>query len=204
MDPQEFINFLDRKEIPPKAPYFCVPGNFLSLWHLDHYRYRDEAIKRGMWAIVTQSWVTNMADWIDNRSVLEVMSGRGWLAKALSEQGVTITATDDFSWKINGHKPVFNVIKQNAWEAAKQSQDDLLLMSWPPYDDNTATRVIEAWGPDRPIIYIGEGEGGCNADDEFFRLFKSDLRQPDLWLPRWPHIHDYIQIGRYYQSFGEA
>ncbi len=155
----------------------------------------------GMWAIVDKVWTANLAHWIGDRKVLEVMAGVGWLAQALSEQGVTIEATDDFSWdhgerceETGDLKPIFTGLKkQDAIEAAESSDADILLLSWPPYQaDDMIEKLCDVWGNDRPIIYIGERPGGCNACDALFERYES---QPvDIDVPRHIGINDRLFI----------
>ena len=72
---------------------------------------------------------------------------------------------------------------------------DVLLVSWPPYEDDTIIKVCRTWGPNRPIIYIGEHDGGCNAPAEFFDHFQEIDNQPNIPLMSWDGIHDYVLIG---------
>ena len=112
MNAADFIACLDRQEIPPEPPQ-CQ--RFRDLFGQDASSvidWRDECCNRGMWALVYRSFARKLAVWIGNRRVLEVMAGRGWLAKALSEEGVSIIATDDNSWDDRHSKsgPVFPVV----------------------------------------------------------------------------------------------
>lgn len=193
LTPQEFIAYLDRGFIPNDPPItkrFCV----------DDWKARDEVTKRGMWALVYNSWVKELVYWIDNRKVLEVMAGRGWLAKALFEKGVDITATDDNSWddKHNKAVAVYPVILMDAIKAIRKFGADceIIIMSWPPYSSEIATEVLKAWGQDKPVVYIGEGYGGCNAPDSFWQHWK-ECSEPQIPLAQWYGLHDCIQIGYY-------
>lgn len=162
-----------------------------SLFH--HYVQQ----RMGMYALVAYSWVAPLAEWIGKRRVLEVMAGRGWLAKALSSLDIDILATDDYSWK-NSKPLVHPVQNATALEAIANSSDrDILILSWPPYDDPAAYEAIKAWGSERPIIYIGEDRAGCTANDEFFDHF--DIQE--TWsLPRWYGIRDSLYIGNYHED----
>ena len=71
----------------------------------------------------------------------------------------------------------------------------ILVVSWPPYESNTIVEVCEEWGLERPIVYIGEDQGGCNAPDAFFDKFDKDEEAPHMPLLAWPGIHDYVAIG---------
>ncbi len=69
---------------------------------------------------------------------------------------------------------------------------DVLLMSWPPYNEPTAYECMQAWGREKPIIFIGEGSQGCTADNQFFNGF-DEVDMIDI--PTFVGIHDYAQKG---------
>lgn len=179
-----------------------IPNKFSSIpqygksW-ITFHEGRSICTRLGMWAIVDKTWTASLAKWIGERKVLEVMGGVGWLAKALSEHGIDIVCTDNNEWVNGPHKTakfVFNVEQMDAKEAIKKHSDaDILLVSWPPYDGNEVTEILKAWGNKRPVIYIGELDGGCNAPEEFFDIFEYEFM--DIRLPNWNGIHDLILTG---------
>ena len=133
----------------------------------------------GMYAIVTRDWVRELVEWLDGRKVLEVMSGRGWIAKTIREEGGDIIATDNMSsyqnWRDKGLSELCDIENLSAVDAIKKygKDVDFVLMAWPPYNKPQATDVakeIQKVNPDIKIIYIGESQGGCTADEEFFDL----------------------------------
>ena len=194
----EFLKCIDDKEIPPYPPNGCIGSGLYTT--TSFWKHRVYCTERGMWAIVTKDLATALANWIQNRRVLEVMAGRGWLAKALDEQGVDIIATDNNSWDDRHSKllvSIFPVERLDAVIAVEKYSDksDVLLVSWPPYGDEAICDVARAWGITRPIIYFGEGWGGCNAPDEFFEHFVEE--DTDIRLASWPGIHDNVCIGHW-------
>lgn len=185
-----FLEYVERGEIPPAPPKTSDIFNYVD--SMADFKARDACISHGMWAIVEKTWVSELAKWIGTRSCLEIMSGTGWLAKALSEENISIEATDNYKWH-KEVKCVFPVRNASALDAVKDSQHDILIVSWPPYESHDIVEACEAWGTSRPIIYIGEGCGGCNAPDEFFERFQEcDV---SIELPTWTAIHDRIMIG---------
>ncbi len=191
LNTSEFIEYLDKGEIPPSPPITRWLGP-------EDFRARTHCTERGMWGLVYKGFASELAAWIGDRKVLEVMAGRGWLAKALSDEGVEVVATDDNSWDNKHSKAasVFPVRPMDAVEAALGIEADVLIMSWPPYGDDIATRVLEAWGESGPIVYIGEGKGGCNAPDSFFQHWRS-LSDVVIPLASWDGLHDGVDIGCY-------
>jgi len=201
---EEFIDCINNGEIPLSAPEGSSKGG----WHLNceeflkMFQARKRCNELGMWAIVFHEWVKELAKWIGNRQCLEIMAGAGWLAKALKQCGVNIIATDDFSWKKEQHAkiaPVFPISNYEASKAIININADILIVSWPPYCCNAIVKASEVWGTEKPIIYIGENQGGCNTTDAFFERFKIIQNHPHIPIKSWNGIHDYVRIG-YWQT----
>lgn len=177
---------------------------------IQQFELREKYLQQGMYAFVSWKWVDPLAKWIGKRKVLEVMAGRGHLAKALCYKGVDVIATDDYSWytdKKTGHRkwddPVFHVYDLDAVDAVKRygSTCDVLVISW-PYMDDIAYKVIREYHKENPkgfIVYIGEDNGGCTANELFFNHFK-EVYDDEFELvkdnyERWWGIHDSPQLG---------
>ena len=197
----EWLEDVEAGRTPRGAPEGCSPyGRSLLSWDeewLDRLDARQRGLDLGMHCIVYQAWAADLAGWIGRRRVLEVMSGRGWLAQALAENGTSIIATDDFSWKEREKwsETLVPVLEMDATVAVQEHPDaEILLCAW-PYVDDAFSRACEAWGPGRPIAYVGYGMGGCCADDAFFHGFVED--GPVIELLTWPGIHDGIHTGRW-------
>ena len=196
---ETFLESLRRGEIPQGPPVGTSSyGNNWNIGDIDSYKARDEVTARGMWAIVDKIWTKKLADWINNHLCLEVMAGAGWLAKALTEYGVNIIATDNGTWDKRHSKMqiVYPIEKLSAIASVRKYSDrDILIVSWPPYGDMAICRFCKKW-TGKPIIYIGEGNGGCNAPDEFFKHFHySDT--VNIPMMAWNGLHDSVLIGEY-------
>lgn len=164
-------------------------------------------ISKGMFAFVSHRWVKPLSEWVGNRSVLEIMSGAGHLAYSLRSYGVNLVATDNYSWQLKHGWPIITPIEQldAASALAKYGQRaDILLISW-PYMDSTAYLSIQKFhqlNPNGLIVYIGEGQSGCTADDLFFDHFQ-DIEDDKLFnlaakkFQSWPSLNDGLYLGRY-------
>lgn len=214
---RQYLDIIRRLEIPASPPdqafldypfpvpydrdkyaeYFRAEDGLLA-----HIEARDELTQEYcLWTMINKMWVSELALWIGNRRVLEIMSGTGWLAKGLSEQGISIKATDSKAWAVHRRPSlpyVFPVQKMDAEVAVKKYRDqyDVLLVSWPPYGDKRLHYACLAWGS-KPILYIGE-ENGCTADDRFH--VHMDMQALDLSYPRWFGMHDRVYLGHYDQK----
>lgn len=194
-------------EIPNEIPKFTNrfdPASYIA---------RSKYIEDGMFAFVSWKWINPFVEWINNRKCLEVMAGRGILASALRQKGVSVIATDDFSWSKLEHgeykkweDTVTEVENLDAVKAVEKygKEAGILIMSW-AYMDDTAYRVIKKLNevnPDALIVYIGESQGGCTADDEFFKHF-DEIEDDEKFnvvsrsFERWQGLHDYPCLGKF-------
>lgn len=167
---------------------------------------REAYNQAGMYAFVSKKWVVPFSRWIGERKVMEVIAGRGFLAKALREQGIEVHASDNFSWGVgNWTETVTEVEKMDAIEAVlKHGKDhDILIMGW-PYMDDLAYYIIKTLyqvNPNALVVYIGEGNGGCTASERFFEHFKliedEGFEEATSNYQSWEYIHDRLYLGRY-------
>jgi hypothetical protein len=202
----EWLEDLEAGRTPRAAPLGCSPfGNDLSGFDVDvkeslrRWDARRRGQELGMHCIIYRAWVAELAAWLDGRLVLEVMAGRGWLVQALREHGAQVIATDDFSWREREkwEAPLVSVLPMDAVDAAtKYTEAEVLLCAW-PYMDDTLAKACAAWGSARPIVYVGEGSGGCCASDAFFQGFVDDKDGPVIELLTWWGIHDGVYTGRW-------
>lgn len=199
----KFQAYVENGAIPPEPPVGSSPfGNDYSFEHgmfENCFKVRQFCCKRGMWAIVDSIWTGQLSQWIGSRKCVEIASGAGFLAKALSEAGVDIIATDDRSWNSSKHQNmvfVHPVEKLDALEAVKKYNDrDILIMSWVPYESEIDFQAAEIWGYNRPIIYVGESFEGCTGSQKFWTHFEEYEDLPEFSIMAWPGIHDCVFIG---------
>ncbi|MCP4528658.1 MAG: hypothetical protein GY833_22490 [Aestuariibacter sp.] len=198
---REFVYALEAGEVPDKYPLRTqhIMDRIDPLqFHLS-FTLKGILNGYGMWAIVDKEWTKVLADHIGKRHALEIMAGSGWLTKALRGHGVSMSSTDDQSWKhvhqlAKGDGTVEAITNLDALEAVHAfPHAEILIVSWPPYNETFIVDVCDAWGSDRPIIFIGEGSGGCTACNEFFTHY--DGQRLDVDMPRHQGIHDYVYCG---------
>lgn len=175
-------NIVEKKELPDKYPDFMLDK-------LDAYTYslRNIFIDHMGFVLLSKYWTKDLSHWIGKRRCLELMAGLGALSYGLRMQGINIIATDDYSWKksTNGeNSPLWDdnkmwtyVEKLDAVESVKKygKNLDIIIMSWPPYDDVVAAKALKKMREVNPsciMIYIGEEKGGCTANDEFYNILE--------------------------------
>jgi hypothetical protein len=51
--------------------------------------------------------------------------------------------------------------------------------------------------PGSYLIYVGEGWGGCNGDDQFFEYLNNQFEETNyLAIPKWFGLNDYCSVYR--------
>lgn len=204
MKVEDFLHLVSMDKVPPEPP--DIPDRIEDALQskIDWFHAKRSVNIRGMWAIVNKRMAQSMADILrgisPNPSVLEIMSGRGWLTKALRDEGITVVSTDNHSWKVTHSNlpPITDVKHLGAVASIRKygQQSDVLLVSWPPMS-RAAYSAAKEWGSKKPIIYIGESAWGCTADNNFWEHFTWGKPLDVAGFKSWPSIHDRIYLGNY-------
>ena len=191
---ENWFSFFERKEIPDNTPEE-VEEDIMTFSF-----YRGKYIEKAGFVLLDKSWISELATWIGSRTVLEIMAGSGALSVALEREGVNVVATtDDFSWEreFSQWKEIEHMSAISAIE--KYKDVDIIICSWPPYNDEAATNALLAMrevNPNALFLYIGEDWGGCTASDSFFETFEEleDEELDEICIPTWSGIHDRLML----------
>jgi hypothetical protein len=83
--------------------------------------------------------------------------------------------------------------------AVQKYQTDVLYVNWPSYAESWATDALKEFKGEF-VVFIGEGAGGCTADDEFFQILSAwkeiDVGTADTYQKNWYGIHCFPRIYR--------
>lgn len=177
-----------------KDPYnnLCdIPDNE-DVEEFSRYRYH------AMYAVIDYEWVEPLAEWIKRTiavgewGCLEIMAGRGWLARALREKGVSVDASDngsdyqhriDLGYPSNITAAVYDVEDKDAESINEEingfKQDNpqlrfIVLICYPSDMDNDCFDFVTSIPKDSLIVYIG--------DDEFINTGTEDFGKAVTWL----------------------
>lgn len=147
-------------------------------------------------------------------TVVEIGAGTGYWAWQLHQLGVQVhaydiappnrlpnhwhrprtdgmrEATDNEDYK----RSVFFPVEQGDANRLRRHADDILFLCWPPYGGVMATEALQTY-PGERVIYIGEHQGGCTADDDFFELLADQWHQTaSHHIVQWSGIRDQIRV----------
>jgi hypothetical protein len=180
------------------SPYFKLKDTSFQSFMINS-QLRQKYVKKYSWAIPTREVIDTIYNATSGKSILEVGAGNGFWASLLTKRGSTIIPTDSFEshgfTQDNTFMPIENLEAVQAIQAHPECE--ALMLVWPPYDTDMAEKALKAF-KGSTVIYIGEGHGGCNANDAFFNeLHKNwdELRtDDDACVPNWDGIHDYLQV----------
>lgn len=138
---------------------------------------RIQLSKTYAWAIPTPGDIAWIKSQLDGRSVVEIGAGTGYWAWQLSQAQIDVHAYDiepggNHFCGPTGYHPVL----QGGHEAAACYPTRALMLCWPPYGSPMAANALKAYAGDL-VISIGEPDGGCTGDDEYFALLGKEFEE---------------------------
>ena len=161
---------------------------------------REYARRHFAYAVPTNAVLTSIAA---AGSLVEIGAGTGYWATLLRERGADVVAYDHEVAGMAAPPPdggycdvthPFGVVRRGGPEAAGRHPDRSLFLCWPPYRSPMAANALAAWSG-RQVYYIGEGSGGCTADDRFHDALARDFTLTSVEaLPQWWGLHDALEV----------
>jgi hypothetical protein len=169
-------------------------GGNLFNFGISLFMYRDELTKEFGFSIPCIKAPKKIQE-IGN--ILEIGAGTGYWTKLLKERGVDVISTDsktgNYGFQYNNE-----TLRMNAIEAIEKYPERNVFMSWPCYGTEWAFEAAKAMRNGKTLIYIGEGHGGCVADDKFHEYFSNEdifTGMEEIDIPQWDGIHDRMYIA---------
>ena len=165
----------------------------------DNFYKREEFRKGISWHIPTNDLIDTLKKY---SPIVSVGCGFAYTEKLAEKEGANIILTDispdlDNKWcKNDSINFPDGILKMDAKSAVKSFKDRNVFMAWPPYDNEMAYKVANAMEVGKYLIYVGEGHGGCNGDDNFFNLLYKNFEEvdDDINIPSWEGIHDEVRV----------
>jgi len=194
------VKFALQTGDPDSVLHTTIPA--LTKNRSDIFR-RSDFISCFSWAIPSHDSIDKLVKFFaDKGEILEVGAGLGFWAALLQAHYIEVIPTDPFRShgleKITPNqitKRTFTDVEcMDHLEAIKTYNTPCLFLCWPSYNDPFAAEALTAF-QGKYLIYIGEAEGGCTADDKFFELLSENwTRLEYISIPSWDSIYDGICI----------
>lgn len=162
---------------------------------------RAQHINRFGFAILTDEVIGAIAPY---QPLLEVGCGSGYWSYELRQADLNVIATDPgtgrygFNEKYRGHwvTPWIEIEHICGVEAVQKYPARNLLLVWPDYDLSWPAETLKAFQGEI-VLYGGEGQGGCTADDDFHSFLEQQFALAEtIRLPQFDGIHDDLEIWR--------
>lgn len=172
---------------------------------------RDDLCGKWAWSITDPASLQFVARVLGEKAV-EIGAGTGYYASLLAQMGVDMICYDLYPPLHTGqnhyHSPrtekhdgllgitreVFFDVRSGNYLMAAEYPDRTLFLCWPPYEDDMAFQTLQAYQGQR-LVYIGEPDGGCTGDDQFFKLLAETWHLVESHTPvQWWGIHDVIEV----------
>lgn len=132
--------------------------------------------------------------------MVEIGCGTGYWAWLLEQVGIPVQCFDtappgqEKNHWFTDDAERFHAMSKGGEEKALDYPDKVLFLCWPPYGTSMASHALRYYKGDT-LLYIGEGEGGCCADDGFFEQLKAEWTEvADFAITQWSALHDWITI----------
>ena len=158
-----------------------------------HVIDRTDLVRHYAWAIPNESALDVLAR---HAPIIEIGAGAGYWAWCLRQRQVDILAFD-LDPTVANHQ-----MRREPWTAVHRGgaritgyhADRTLFLCWPPYHKRMAFNALRSYRGDT-LVYVGEGLGGCCADDAFFgRVEREWIEIREVSVPQWTGLHDSMSV----------
>jgi hypothetical protein len=123
------------------------------------------------WSICSPGDIAWMREVLGGRGVVEPGAGSGYWAWQMRQAGIDMVAYEpNEPGPGNGYaRRTWTSVLSDGHDAPKHHPDRALFLCWPSYAEPWAAQSLACYKGDL-LIYAGEEQGGCTADDAFFEL----------------------------------
>lgn len=158
---------------------------------LSRREYRIAICKQFAWAVPTRSVIKRIVEY---SPLVEVGAGTGYWASLIKEMGGDIICYDEAPYNNPYCDGRYYRVKRGGAEKLALHPDRTLFLCWPPYDKSMAEECL-CYHNGKHVIYVGEEQGGCCADDWFFDKLGDEYKLvSNLLIPQWDGVHDSVHI----------
>lgn len=217
------FNWKDKEEMWKEIERFYPDPNSRYRSHsdsrsnfMDEYNKKEFFINNFSFAIPSKEAIEELVKWIGGSRVIEIGAGRGLWARLLSEEGVSVEASDishikdnkffNFNEQENDdkekHKTYFEIKEISGEEHAKTgTTNDVLMMVWPYFEGSLEKEDWQSLAlknfKGSKFIFIGESEYGATGSPALWNeIRKNWITERYISIPNWRGISDAIQLYR--------
>lgn len=169
----------------------CQWGNGQVGSFMNAFTVREQALSKYSWAVPNEGAIDLIARY---SPLVEIGAGTGYWARLLEDAGADIVAYD-----LKPNENPWTCIYQGNALVSQLHPYRTLFLCWPPLEDNMALHALVAHhlAGGMRVVFVGEGEGGCTANDAFFEfLEKHYVRELTYTIPQWPGVNDRLSVHR--------
>jgi hypothetical protein len=164
----------------------------------ESFALREICVQKYTWAIPNKAAIKML---VKHSPIVEIGAGTGYWAALVKDAGGDIVAFDAHPPHIDSDKnqyhpnqAMFFPVKRGFESAAAKHSDRSLFLCWPPYNSQMAHRSLQLY-TGQTVIFVGEGNGGCTGDEDFFHLLESEFTlEKEVSIPQWSGIHDRMML----------
>jgi hypothetical protein len=133
---------------------------------------------KGIYCFYSRQLIEELSKIIGNRDCLEIAAGDGTLSRFLSDQGVHVTSTDDYSWRAISY-PKW-VEKMNAKDALSRYCPEIVICSWPPARNNFERLIFKTRSVQRYILITSRHPHAAGNWDAYGEQQSFTVRQDTI------------------------
>jgi hypothetical protein len=152
--------------------------NYRDICNKSDYKIRRSHTSTKSWTVLTKETAKVLASFIGKRKTLDAGAGTGYISAHLEKLGASNIVTSDIGGATFDEYGMRDVYKRDHVGDSTEllpGDFEIVLLSWPPYDQDFGFRVAEKMKPGTILIYNGEGYGGCTGDDQFHDYLESNF-----------------------------
>ena len=199
----EIIRHLPLDDMP--LPYHNRPEPMLHWFGGDRredfkvFADRFDMCGTYSWAICSPGDIAWLKEILGGRGVVEPGAGTGYWAWQMGQAGIDVVAYEpEVQGPVNHFaRRTWTTLLRDDHAAPAHHPDRALFLCWPSYAEPWAAQSLACYTGDL-LVYCGEGEGGCTADDGFFELLAAEWEEVSdsaAHVSYWG-IHDYLTAYR--------
>lgn len=153
--------------------------------------FRRSAVKKYAWSVPSNEAIMEVAKY---SPIISIGAGSGYWEMLLQVAGAEVVAFDLLWDGTHKFEQLWFPVLYGDETKVLDYPYHTLFLSWPTYDDNFACRALHLTKA-KNVVFVGEGCGGCTANDAFFELLEAQFEDiVTIDIPQYQHIRDRLTI----------